>query len=96
MKKLLFALLTIGLFAACSVEEEVIATRTTGADLEVLYELISNNYQNKDQYLNEFVLQNHSKFDLNDKWTIYFHQPLPLIEESIEGPVNVQHINGDY
>ena len=96
MKKLLFALLTIGLFAACSAEEEVIATRTTGADLEVLYELISNNYQNKDQYLNEFVLQNHSKFDLNDKWTIYFHQPLPLIEESIEGPVNVQHINGDY
>ncbi|MFM7023322.1 MAG: family 20 glycosylhydrolase [Flavobacteriales bacterium] len=97
MKKLLLAMLTISLFAGCGEEEEkVVLTRPTGAEIEILYEMTGNTHKGKDQYMNEFILQNHSKYDLKNNWTIYFHQPNRLIEGSVTGPVKVQHISGDY
>ncbi len=97
MRKLLLALFTISLFTACGGDEEkVVVNRPTGADIEIFYEMPGGNYQGKNQYMNDFVLQNHSKFDLQSNWTIYFHQPLPLIPATVSGPVTVNHISGDY
>ncbi|MCX6181728.1 MAG: carbohydate-binding domain-containing protein, partial [Bacteroidetes bacterium] len=96
MRKILFALLSITLFASCADEETTASTRPTGADIEILYEMLGNRYQSKNQYMNEFVIQNHSKFELSSNWTIYFHQPYRLIDNSVKGPVTINHISGDY
>lgn len=65
-------------------------------DLNVTWQLNTNNYQNQSQALSSLVIRNNGKgvFPATG-WTLYFNYNREILEEGVTGDVIIKHINGD-
>src|SRR5690349_12992431 len=64
--------------------------------LSVSWEVIENNYQNKDQTLSAFTLSNNGGRALPEYgWSLYFNFVRTIQPKTVTGGVKIEHINGD-
>jgi len=66
-------------------------------DLKIDWELITNNYQGKDQYLFAFKLTNTSKKAIlpSDQWTIYYNANRDIVDKKLSGGLESFRWHGD-
>jgi len=67
-------------------------------EIQVSFELVSNDIAESAKFLAKFILQNNSKTTLgNNGWTMYYNMVTRLpIPESIPDIVRIEQINGDF
>jgi len=64
--------------------------------LHVKWELIQNNFQNKDVALCQFSITNNSRIKFPEKgWTIYFTSSRDINPASVSSGCTITHVNGD-
>lgn len=79
---------------------EPVTAQSTGSDLnpgnlQLSWEVVENNYENKPQFLSALVLQNNDQQSLPATgWKLYFNFSRPIISKSVNG-VTIEHVNGD-
>ncbi len=73
------------------------ATSFQTADLKIDWQLVTNNYQEKEQYLFTIKLTNTSKKMLLPAggWTIYYNANRDVIKHPVEQPLETFRIHGD-
>ncbi len=65
-------------------------------DLQIRWEVVQDNYQNKEQSLNAITITNTGKNTLPASgWKIYFNSPHDFSPVTPTGNARVDHINGD-
>lgn len=66
-------------------------------DLKIDWELITNNYQGKDQYLFAFKLTNTSKKAIlpSDQWTIFYNANRDIVDKKLSGGLESFRWHGD-
>ncbi|MDO3628661.1 family 20 glycosylhydrolase [Mucilaginibacter sp. BT774] len=65
-------------------------------DLQIKWEAVQDDYQNKAQSLNAITITNTGKNTLpSSGWKLYFNSPHDFLPTSPTGNVKVEHINGD-
>jgi hexosaminidase len=66
-------------------------------NLQVQWEVLQNNYQGKQQFKSALTLTNAGQQAMPaGGWKIYFTFPRQIVPETVNGPVKIVHINGDY
>jgi len=92
-------------FASCQNQEDPKQETTTqnaalpSPDIAIKWKLLTNFADKKEaQSLAQFTLINKGNQALgDDNWTIYFNQsPRKIVEESVDGKVEIEQINGDF
>src|ERR1700744_4839547 len=65
-------------------------------DLQIRWELVQDDYQNKGQSLNAITITNTGKNTLPaNGWKIYFNSPHDFLPATTSGNAQVGHVNGD-
>ncbi|MES2810687.1 MAG: family 20 glycosylhydrolase, partial [Bacteroidota bacterium] len=73
------------------------AQSNTKPTLNLKWEIIENNYQNKQQSLAALTITTGANFTLPAKgWKLYFNFLRPIIAGSVSGELDVTHVNGDF
>lgn len=67
-----------------------------GAELLITYLIISNFWQEKEQFRAGFILTNHSRYPLRTNWSIYFNYVRMIFPDTVSPGFTIRHINGDY
>ena len=67
------------------------------ADLKIDWQLVSNNYNGKDQYLFTLKLTNNSKKTIlpTDNWTIYYNANRDIVDKQLSGGLESFRWHGD-
>src|SRR5579859_2909017 len=94
MRQLLIAMLIVlGIKANAS---KIDSPPFNASDLQIKWEAVQDDYQNKAQSLNVITITNTGKntFPANG-WKIYFNSPHNFLPASPTGNVKVDHVNGD-
>jgi hexosaminidase len=71
---------------------------TSKCNISVQWELVSNFIDQPNAFEAKFTLENKSEFELTDKnWALFYNMaPRPILENKIQQPARVHHINGDW
>jgi len=101
MKKSIFILsifLIILSMWTCSVKKNQDDMIPKEGDIQVSFELLSNDIAESAKFLAKFTLKNNSETVLgNSGWTMYYNMVTRLpIPESVPDIVRIEHINGDF
>jgi hexosaminidase len=101
MKRFIF-ILTVSLIIlslwACSDKDNKEDMVPKEGDIQVSFELVSNDIAESTKFLSKFILKNNSPIVLGSSgWTMYFNMVTRLpIAESIPDMVRIEHVNGDF
>jgi hexosaminidase len=96
MKKII-ALIILTLSLTALVRAQVKVNTFNAADLKIQWEVLQNNYNSKPQFKSALTITNTGKQPMPATgWKIYFTFPRQVVEETVTGPVKIEHINGDY
>src|ERR1700739_4645890 len=94
MRHLLIAVLIIASIKVGASPNDSLAFNAR--DLQIRWEVVSNDYQNKAQSLNAITITNSGKRTLPASgWKLYFNSSRDFSQISPTGNVRVDHINGD-
>jgi len=101
MKKFTFLvpvlLIILGAWS-CSIKENNVDMTPKEGDIQVSFELVSNDIAENAKFLSRFILKNNSQIPLGSSgWTMYYNMVTRLpIAESIPDIVRIEHVNGDF
>ncbi|KPK82843.1 MAG: hypothetical protein AMS27_13850 [Bacteroides sp. SM23_62_1] len=97
MKKIIYLIAGILAFLSISGCKGPAGRLPEENNIHISWELITNNQTERSFFTAEFVIINNSRFTFDSAgWVLYYNQlPRRIIQESIIGDVNVNHINGD-
>src|ERR1700761_6483763 len=94
MRQLLIALLII--LSIRTNASTVDSPPFNASDLQIKWEAVQDDYQNKAQSLNAITITNTGKNNFPASgWKIYFNSPHDFLPASPTNNVKVDHINGD-
>jgi hexosaminidase len=96
MKKVIALILVISSLTAL-VKAQVKVERFNANNLQIQWEVLQNNYNGKPQFKSALTIINLGKQGMPASgWNIYFTFPRQIVPETVEGPVKIEHVNGDY
>ncbi|MBS7564875.1 carbohydate-binding domain-containing protein [Mucilaginibacter sp. Bleaf8] len=86
------------MMAACvSTNAQQKADTYDAKNLQVQWEWLQNNYQGKQQFKSMLTFTNNGQQALPaGGWKIYFNFPRQIVPQSVNGPVKIEHVNGDF
>lgn len=95
MRQLLIVML-IGVFCTKADASTMYSPPLNAHDLQIRWEVVQNDYQNKAQSLNAIIITNTGKNTLPaNGWKLYFNSSHNFLSESPTGNVKLDHVNGD-
>ena len=72
------------------------AQQTAPVNLKITWELTENNFNNEFKFRSSFLLENLGKTSLpSTGWTLYFNLSRMIDDKSVNGKVEIKHVNGD-
>src|SRR5476651_2564078 len=95
MRKI-FILMLFAAFFMSTAFKTTDAVKFNAADLRVSWEVMDNNYQNKDEALTALVITNSGKNVLPaGGWKFYFNSGRGFTENAVSGNAKINQVNGD-
>lgn len=74
----------------------MIHQRPQGKELVITYEVITNQYEGKDNFFAKININNQSNFPWGKGWKIYFNFIRKIHENTVTDGFIIRHINGDF
>ncbi|QJD97678.1 family 20 glycosylhydrolase [Mucilaginibacter robiniae] len=95
MKKVI--LLMCVLIASIGSNAQSKSTAFNAQNLQVKWDVLQNNYNGKPQFKSVLSFTNTDKQAMPaNGWKVYFNFARQIVPESVEGPVKIEHLNGDF
>ncbi|GAB2546391.1 family 20 glycosylhydrolase [Rufibacter soli] len=96
MKYLLFVFLSLFSLSSVALAQTTGAKKVQAKQLHLLWEVLEEKYQGKNQTLSRLTIQNKGTAPLPATgWSLYFHSTPSFKANAAEAPVKVEPINGD-